>query len=135
MRREYTAYSLNRFRMIVEFTHSEEPVGHLVMVEGRMPGLRIPFHEGVTFIGRTRCATEFKNPEQLAGIVEAAQIWIRYDDGRCWVTDATSTNPTSVFDHELPFQAFEDALDDRQWYEVFPMDELRHIYGTWRIEF
>lgn len=119
--------------MIVEFTHNLEPVGYLVMVEGRMPGLRIPFHQGVTFIGKSR--TEFKNPEQLVGIVEAAQIYIRYEDGRCWVTDASSTNQTSVFDHELPHQAVYDALDDRAWYEVFPADELRHIYGKWRVEF
>lgn len=120
--------------MIVEFIHNLELVGYLVMVEGRMPGLRIPFHQGVTFIGKFRVGTEFKNPEQLVGITEAAQIWIRYEDGRCWVTDATSTNLTSVFDHEPPTR-----LSTMRWMTEngtrysLPMNCA--IYGKWRIEF
>ena len=130
--------------MTIEFAQPCRIAGHLEQIEGQHVGVRIPFRYGITFIGSSRACSEYLHPEQLRGIIEAAQIYIKMDEG-CAITDATSTNSSSLTRRlpskegetviEIPYEAFDTELDDRRWMRVYPEDVLCHVYGRWRFSF
>ena len=128
-------------------------IGYLEMVKGYAVGTRLPFHVGITFIGRQKYACEFRDAEQLRHIVEGAQICLRADNSGCFVTDATSTNPTTVIRKRscakylagqtveeqddiirIQYERLEAKADERRWTAIFEGDLLSHIYGCWQLK-
>ncbi len=145
-----------------ELADARNVVGSLVSVLGGHAGTRLRLRRGVTFIGRQRGLCEYLDRDSLAGVVEAAQVYVRVDGRRVFVTDATSTNPCALVRraHAGPFlegartaaslaqappvdeagivpvahEPFGRPRDERRWVEVHPGDLLLHVYGGWVIE-
>ena len=130
------------------FTRPARVSGALELTDGSRAGLRLPLREGLTFVGRAIGRCEYDERTALAGVVEAAQVFVRVEGGRVWVTDATSTNQSVIerradagtVDGEktgevetLPHEPFATPLSSRRWVELQPGDVLRHAYGRWRV--
>jgi len=136
-----------------EFSKAREVRGHLVQVVGRHVGVRLPLHAGITHVGRgTEGRCEYRNREGLRGVVEQSQVLVKADAGRFWVTDATSTNPTTLVRREqvsaflagelsgdsagvveLEHERLETDARERRWTELRPGDHLSHVYGCWEL--
>jgi len=62
---------------------------------------QIPLHKGINHIGKgLEDFCEYNERNQLRGIVEQSQVLIRIDPEGCWITDATSTNQTTLVQGE-----------------------------------
>ena len=143
------------------FHHKLPAVGYLELLAHHAstqqvkPAVRLPFHSGTTFMGREEGLCEFEPRAELQGIVEASQVWMRMGAESCAVTDATSTNLTTLVradssaaylannqdlvvpNHivEIQHESFDTPLQDRCWTPVFSGDLLCHVYGIWRVVF
>ncbi len=135
-----------------QFLREREIVGWLEQVAGWNVGVCLPLCDGITFIGRDPARCEFRERQALAGIVEGAQIFLRVRGDRCWVTDATSTNATTLVRQRsaalylagraqagcedvvpIGHEGFATGLRDRRWVQVCPGDLLAHPYGCWLV--
>ena len=78
------------------FRKSQKMIGWLDFQSMDMTA-QLPLHKGINHIGKgLEDLCEYNERNQLRGIVEQSQVLIRIEPKRCWITDATSTNQTTV---------------------------------------
>lgn len=137
--------------MKIFFKDNLKAIAYLEKVHGSHIGLKLPLHEGINFIGRAENRCEYNNRDELLGIIEAAQFYIRMDK-EISITDATSTYQSKIFrgakvDHNsydelckrkdyilVDHEKYGTPPKNRNWYQLNQKDIVYHTYGCWLLK-